>query len=420
MKDRRAVRRWRLLGVVAAVAATIGVLSLPALASAASAGLKPSEAPLVEVGQHYFGNTNNTTREYPVELWRLPPLLTDDAITVVWHAHYAEVGGPGFCLTQNIDDINWAEGKNVCNASEGYGVPDYGDGSARSVVEVRAITSDAFLEFRGCGPDCEFGTYNGAYDFVIESIQHAIGVSLAPVGLIQPTATLTARANLSSGQPVPDGFVFTLTASWVTPSDKASHEQSFTASSIGGGLSFPLSLPTSAEGQKLTLVVSRPADAEYREARSEVSGVEVIAPPAPPPPPVGTASVAGTAKVRHGAATLTLTCTGGPCNGGFKLRAHYKERRVIHRHGLRRVVVHKRIAVVGRSAFSIPANQTNIVAVPLSRKGKELLRRSKRQHLSVMLAGHGVDRGTIVLRGGRRDHTLAPSVAGPRNRPVDA
>lgn len=236
----------------------------------AAGGLKPSQAPLVKLGQHYFGNTNNATTQYPVELWRLPTLLTGDVITVIWQAHYAEVGGPTFCLIQNVDDFNWAESQNRCNASEEYGVPDYGDGSTRSVVQVRAATSDAFLEFGGCGSGCEFGTYDGAYNFTIESIQHAVGVGLSPRGYIRTRAVLRANANLADGSPMPDGSVFYLTANWGKTGSAL-----FAASSSGGNISFPVSLPPETIGESVTFTVTRPADAQYLAARSAGMAVQI-------------------------------------------------------------------------------------------------------------------------------------------------
>ena len=247
-------------GLVCAALAVVGLLLLPTAASA-SAGLKPSEAPLVTVGQHYFGNSyhaSNDAERGPVDLWRLPPLLTSDAVTIAWNA---SGGAPELCLAQNIDDFSWAEEANICNGSGRYRVS--GGGSSRTVIEAKSATSSPFLEFWG-GSCCS----SEPYDFTIESIQHAIGVGLTPVTSITPTSTLTGSANLSNGSPAPDGLAFTLTASWVTPVNKASHSRSYTVASGGGALAFPLNLPSSAQGKHISLTVTRPADPQYLAASS--------------------------------------------------------------------------------------------------------------------------------------------------------
>lgn len=373
--------RAALLAIVAAALAAVA----PATAWAASGGPKPSEAPLIEVGQHYFGNTNNTTREHPAELWKLPSLLTGDAITIGWHAHYFEVGSPRLCLIQNVDDFNWIE--NRCNASQEYSVPAQGDGSVRSVIEVRAATSGAFVEFQGCGSGCEFGTYNGAYDFVVESIQHAVAVSLAPMAEIQPTSTLTGSANLSSGAPVPDGLVFTLSASWVTPKNKASHQQTYTVTSSGGGLSFPLNLPKNTEGNKVSFSISRPADSQYLEAKSASVEIPVVL------PPEGIAVASPSAQVKHGTARVGLSCQGGgPCKGNLRLIARFRLGGRSHK------------ATIGRIGFSLAAEQKAAVPVKLSRRGRSLLRRARRHRLPVHLVGRGVRSRNVVLREAAQRH----------------
>jgi hypothetical protein len=273
-------KRWAVDGragaVLLALAGLAGLAALmPATALAASAGLKPSEAPLVAVGQHYFGNTGhagNAGDGAAVDLWLLPALLTGDAITVAWHSG----SDPYLCLAQNVDDYNWAEEQNWCNASEEYSVA--GNGSARTVIDVKSTTSAAYLEFWRN----ECGSCSNPYDFTIESIQHAIGVGLTPVTEIAPTSVLTGSANLSNGSPVPDGMAFTLSASWVTPVNKASHSRSYTVTSGGGAMAFPLNLPSSAEGKQVSLTITRPADPQYLAASSPAIEA-TVAKLAPPP-----------------------------------------------------------------------------------------------------------------------------------------
>lgn len=242
------------MSLVAAFCVLAGLAALTACrAQAAGGGLKPSEAPLVTVGQHYFGNTN---KEEP-NFWRLPPLLTDDVVTVAWNDPLAQ---HVLCLTQDADDYNWAE--KSCNGSGHFEVPG-SSYSARLLITANSATAAAFLDFIG-----EHCCESHPYDFVVESIQHAVGIGLTPAARIKPTSTLTGSANLSNGSPVPDGMAFTLTATWVTPVNKASHSRSYTVTSGGGALAFPLGLPNSAQGKRVSLAVTRPADPQYLAASS--------------------------------------------------------------------------------------------------------------------------------------------------------
>jgi len=259
---------WRRCGswTVGVLAGLLGLTLLPT-AARASAGLKPSEAPLVAVGQHYFGNIShayNAGFQRAADLWRLPPLLTSDAITVAWNAT-----GPSLCLAQDVDDYSW--GESLCNGSSQNGVS--GSGSARSVINVKSATSAGYLEFLSscCGEP-------GSYDFTVESIQHAIGVGLAPKLHMRTSAVLTASANLSNGLAVPDGLTFYLTATW----GKTGSAQ-YSATSGGGSMSFPVSLPPETISQTVTFTVTRPVDAQYLAAKSAALKVKVARPKTEPP-----------------------------------------------------------------------------------------------------------------------------------------
>ena len=95
------------------------VLSLALCASAVAfegGGRKPSEAPLITVGQHYTGELNNHENDanyggsIEVAHWRLP-LSTRDVVVVDWHTvpFTDEPGRFPICMTlaQGIDDYNW-------------------------------------------------------------------------------------------------------------------------------------------------------------------------------------------------------------------------------------------------------------------------------------------------------------------------
>jgi hypothetical protein len=263
---------------VVAVLFGFGSVLAPPPALASGGGLKPSQAPLITIGTHYFGNTEHEDNagDGSVDLWRLPSLINDDLITVAWNNH----GGNRMCLAENVDDYSWDEESGLCNGSEGYETA--GSGSARTTISAKVPTSSAYLEFT---TDC---CEQGPYDFTVESIQHAIGVGLARVLEIPPVTTLLGSADLANAQPVPDGLTFTLTASWVTPANKASHSRTFTSTSSAGNLSFPVSLPTTAQGKNVSFTVTRPADPQYLAAASaavEIPVTRAAPPPLPSPPP---------------------------------------------------------------------------------------------------------------------------------------
>jgi hypothetical protein len=253
----------RFLSFVAAV-----VLALVLLPSAAFAGggLKPSEAPLVTVGQSYFGDSlshGRNSSDGPMDLWRLPPLLASDVMTIAWTAtgQYA----PELCLAQDVDDYSW--GSQLCNGSERFGVGR--SGSTRTTIQAKAATSAPFLEF---APECCVSG-SAPYNFTVESIQHAIGVGLLSRLHIRTSTVLVATANLSDGAPVPDGLPFYLNASW-----PGSGGVQYTASSVGGQVSFPVLLPPATAGQEVSFTVTRPADPQYLEAKSAALTVKVARP----------------------------------------------------------------------------------------------------------------------------------------------
>lgn len=269
MRDRASGgKRWtagRGARAVLALSVLAGLAALTAGgAQAASAGLKPSEAPLVTVGQHYFGNAGHANNAWrPVDVWGLPALLTGDAITIAWHGGQ----GPALCLAQNIDDYDWAEVDNQCNGSGEYFVAD--NGSARTVIEAKSATAAPFLEFSSyCA--CE---RSEPYDFTIESIQHAIGIGLLNRLHIRTNSVLWASVDLSNGAPVPDGLTFNLDASW--PGNGSAQ---YTATSSGGAVSFALALPPETEGQQVSFTVTRPADPQFLEAKSAALSVKVAQP----------------------------------------------------------------------------------------------------------------------------------------------
>jgi hypothetical protein len=132
------------------------------------------------------------------------------------------------------------------------------------------------LYFRSCGAP-------GPYSFTA-MFQHGLVVGLPAHESILTNSVINGTAALSTGGPVPDGTSFTLTATWSNGS------ATYTATSVGGGLSFTLALPEATQGQSVTLALSRAADSTYA-APATATIQSYVAKPTVAPAPVAPAPV---------------------------------------------------------------------------------------------------------------------------------
>jgi hypothetical protein len=276
------------------LAASFVVLAVVSEASAfEGGGRKPSEAPLLAIGQHYTGQLNNHKSDAnyagskEVAIWRLPPLTTRDIVTVDWHSvPFTHSSGFPICLVlaQGVDDYSW--GSVFGSTTPLYGGCDEdgpvysvsGSGSAQTAITVQETnTNSSYLEFYSRVQEEEnpssVETY--PYDFTVEPIRHYLGVAIRAVKRVSANGSLSATATLASGSPAPDGLAFNLAVTW-----SGGGSASYSASSAGGAVSFPLALPETAQGKDATFVVSHPADAQYGEAVSEKL-VALVAKPKP-------------------------------------------------------------------------------------------------------------------------------------------
>ncbi len=276
------------------LAASFVVLAVVSEASAfEGGGRKPSEAPLITVGQHYTGQLNNHKSDAnysgykEIAIWRLPPLTTRDIITVDWHSvPFTRAGYGGFpvCMifVQGIDDYSWG---SVFGSAPEYCEEDgpvyslSGSGTAQTAITAQETNStSSYLEFVSRAKEeapSELETY--PYDFTVQPIRHYLGVAIRAVKRVSANGSLSATATLASGSPVPDGLAFNLAVTW-----SGGGSASYSATSAGGAVSFPLALPETAQGKDATFVVSHPADTQYGEAVSEKL-VALVAKPKPVP-----------------------------------------------------------------------------------------------------------------------------------------
>lgn len=339
--------------LIAAVAAiSLAVLGIASPASAfEGGGRKPSEAPLLTVGQHYSGQLNNHKSDanysgyQEVAFWRLPPLTTHDVVTVDWHSvPYTHDSGFPVCLilVQGVDDYSWGNVFGMRGYCEEDG-PVYelsGSGSAKTAITAQETNaSSSYLEFFSNAPyenPSSFETY--PYDFTVEPVQHYLSVALQPLQRIRANSPIHATASLANGAPGPDGLAFTLTATW-----SGGGIATYTATSSAGALTFPLALPETAQDKKVTFVVSRPADTQYQEVKSTKLEVPVAKAKAPPVSPCAIAE-------RH---ALALT------RQYKRLARHARQAR-----GVSRRFLHRRAAHLERKLHAARAQVDSACAGP--------------------------------------------------------
>lgn len=247
-------------GALAAVVA-LAVLVVPTTAGAAG-GSSIASAPTVAYGQHTFGTT--ATGEWdcgPAEFWNLS-MKAGDQVTIDWattsadYAHAAVIF-PAGTNDFSINNVSYLDYYSI--GSNDHAEAVFSTGTPGSYPLIFAAS--------GCN-----GEHNaGPYDFTA-TIQHSLTIALKQYTHIRTTTVISAGANLVDGAPVPDGTAFNLSVTW----PNSNHESAtYTATGVGGALSFPLALPASAMGKTATLIVSRPADAQFLAAESAKLQVKV-------------------------------------------------------------------------------------------------------------------------------------------------
>lgn len=275
--------------------AMVAILALGICASASAfegGGRSPSQAPTIAIGQHYTGQLNNHRDDAnysdnaEVAFWRLPPLSTRDVVPIDWHGapFTREPGEFPICMTlvQGIDDFNWGsvfENRSYCGS---YG-PVYelsGSGTAHTEITVQEATSNSsYLEFFAYTTSEDpqyYETY--PYDFTVGPVLHYLDAALKPVERVSATGVIRLTANLSTGQPAPDGLTFNLTVTW-----DDGGIATYSATTSGGVATFQLALPETAFGKSATFVAAHSADGNYQSVETGKLTVKVAKPKAPPP-----------------------------------------------------------------------------------------------------------------------------------------
>jgi hypothetical protein len=274
-------------------------MMLPCAASAfEGGGRKPSEAPLITVGQHYAAQLNNHAADAnydgdtEVAFWRLPPITTRDVFTVSWHVvPFVHSSGFPICMlfVQDANDYNWGSAFGAATENVWWdgcyeGKSPYsvsGSGTAQTTITANLTDpSSSYLEFFASANEEATGSLEPfPYDFTVEPILHYLSVAPRPVKRVSANGIFKATALLSSGAPVPDGLTFTLSVTWANEGIA-----SFSGVSSGGTVSFQLALPSTAYGKDATFVVSHAADGTYQA----VTASKLVAKVAKPKPQAAT------------------------------------------------------------------------------------------------------------------------------------
>lgn len=237
---------------------------------------QPVTAPSIVIGQSYTGNNSHCVSGEDgsyclADLWRLPPLLLGDVVTVAWK--HEGTAGPRACLTGNVDQYSWSA--NHCNIAGNVGGTNAG---LRTKFVAKATASPAFLEFNyGFG---FFAFDVGIYTFTVETVQNLVSVSIPAQTEIGRSGTISISPRRVNGAPVA-GRVFTLTAKW----DSGGWSTTATTD-VAGNATFQLGLPADAAGKQVTFKASAPETVTDQAAASADTmmrvgaGAAVVTPPA--------------------------------------------------------------------------------------------------------------------------------------------
>jgi hypothetical protein len=327
--------------LIAAVA-TISIVVL-VITSAASAfeggGRKPSEAPTIAWGQHYSGElTNheddanwepNSYSAKEVAFYRLPPVGVRDQIVVNWQS-VPFTRGSGFpvCLqfVQGANDFNWASSPmfNYGSCSSPNGAQLSGSGTAATSLTIQATdSSNTYLEFISRANQDEPSYYEAfPYSLSVEGPRHFLGLALVPKSKVHANGAIGGAVTLADGTPAPDGLPFSLSVTW-----ENNGIASYAATTVGGRVTFPLSLPESAFHQHAVFLVSHGADATYQGVTGRLAANVT--------PPVASAAEIACEKARQHAQTLSRQYA--------RLKSHARFAR-----GATRRRLHRRASRVGR------------------------------------------------------------------------
>ena len=231
-------------------AAAVALL-ISGTAAFAAGGQSPSTAPAVTVGSHSFGSCLHLG----YELWAIPNVVNADRIVL----NVNGVTGNFSFLPLAADDFNW---KSITRAS---GTEQ--DGSKKMRVTFTTSLGDGrYLIYVDCGSTDE------AYDFLVESINHALRLDYVPrPSSIPRQGTFRVNAVNGDGHPVSDSNLHvSMWGRW-----KGKSHILGVASPAGGKVIVRYVLPKSLRGTKVSLWLKSPEGAGWQAATSTKIAVRV-------------------------------------------------------------------------------------------------------------------------------------------------
>ncbi len=278
MRRNFAVMSVFLLGLLAAA---------PPVSAFEGGGRSPSEAPTIAWGQHYTGQLNNHKEDAnysgfaEVAFWRLPPVSTHDQIVVNWHGlpFTRSPGSFPICMmpVQGINNFNWGTTFNggSCGSPRGYELSGSGTAATPITIQNTDASGSTYLEFWSAAnrsaSSGEQETF--PYDFSVEAPRHYLNLTISPFTEVPANGVLHASVTGADGLPGPDGLTYGLTVRW-----KEGGIATYSATSVGGQISFQLALPESAFKKNAGFTVGRGADASYQAVAGPVVHAKVTEP----------------------------------------------------------------------------------------------------------------------------------------------
>lgn len=258
--------RSKLLPTGAALSLAAVMSVSPGVASA-DAGTKPSDAPTIAVGQMYFGDTSNAvcgSDSYcHADLWRLPPVLAQDRITVAWRDTGLDYSDNNLCLLEGVDDFSWSTVMRDRCPTDYVSTDDSG---TRSTLQAHRTSTSTFLNFHAWyGPDAGAGSY----EFTVESIRHRVGLALNARETVKRRGRITGSARMTNSQPVPNGTAVSLVVT------KGGGRWVYSDTAQSGRLLFKLHLPKAVKGKKVKMTLVRTRTSTWQAASSSKLKVKV-------------------------------------------------------------------------------------------------------------------------------------------------
>ncbi len=244
--------------------------------------------------------------------------------------------------------------------------------------------------------------FYGGKAALAEATPVAVNVATTTTGIdaalfeLSPTKPASTEAPLLSGNAAVGGLLTCAPGRWANKPTALEYAWLRDGLPIPGQLAGTYRVQSADAGHSISCAVTASNGAGSATATSAALNVPRFAP--------GTETV-GRALVRHGIAAVELRCGAGTCVGTLEVVAAVKQELAGKRHsrrGSRRV--RKRHVVIGSARFSMASGTTETVDVPLSARGRTLLRQAGKRGLKVEVDGQRGAGRAARSQGGAQPH----------------